>query len=117
MIKWFRKILLRLDMFFNTKTFKENVIYENKKHNVFVVISEDLKVVQLFNKGLLFKVPLDLSVDEDSDIEKALDTIADLNIELSSSEELQEMLDYYEDIEDYEKCREIKDILKKKNKE
>jgi hypothetical protein len=103
-------------MFFNTKTLRANKMYENKKHGVYIMLSEDIKIIQVFNKGLLFKIPLNILIEDQDDIERALDKIADLNIDLNSQEELEEMLAFYEEIEDYEKCKEIKDIIKKKNK-
>jgi len=116
MIKWISNLLFTLEVFFNTKRLKANKMYQSKKHDVYVMISEDMKIIQVFNKGLLFKIPLNIVIDDQEDIERALDKIADLNIELNSKEELEEMLEYYEEIEDYEKCNEIKDIIKKKNK-
>lgn len=115
MIKLLKDLLFELEVFFNTKRLKAGKMYQNKKHGVYVMISEDKKIIQVFNKGLLFKIPLNIVVEDQEDVERALDKIADLNIELNSTEELEEMLEYYEEIEDYEKCREIKDIIKKKS--
>lgn len=115
MIKLIKNLLFELEVFFNTKKLKANKMYENNTHGVYVMISEDQKIIQVYNKGLLFKIPLNIVVEDQEDLERALDKIADLNIELNSAEELEEMLEYYEEMEDYEKCREIKDIIKKKN--
>jgi len=116
MINLIKDLLFKLEVFFNTKNLKIGKMYQNKKHNVFVMLSEEQKIIQVFNKGLLFKIPLNIIVEDEEDIERALNKIADLNIELNSTEELEEMLTYYEEIEDYEKCKEIKNIIKKKNK-
>ena len=116
MIKLLKNILFKLEVFFNTKKLKSNLKYENKKHGVYVMISEESKIIQIYNKGLLFKIPLNILIEDEEDILRALDKIADLNIELNSKEELEELLEYYEEIEDYEKCKEIKDIIKNKSK-
>lgn len=116
MIKILQDFLFKLDFFFNTKKLKVETIYENKKHNIYIVLSEKNKTIQIFNNGLIFKFPLEFDIKTDRDIESILNNISDLNIELNSKEDLEEMLAYYEEIEDYEKCKQIKDILKTKVK-
>lgn len=114
MIKFLSNLLFKLELFFSTKSLKENVVHVNKKHDIYILLSENNKYIQIYNKGLIFKLPLDFSLNSVDDIESLFDDISDLNIELNSKEQLEELLSYYEELEDYEKCEEIKEIIKRK---
>ena len=114
MVKWIKNVLFGLEVWWYTKNLKEFFMYRNKKHNAYIMLNPDDKLLQVFVGGLLFKIPLDMNVTDDVSRENALDAIADLNLDQNSVDDLKSILAIYEEEEDFEKCKEIQEIIKKK---
>lgn len=114
MFNFIQRILFKLEVFFNTKKFKVATMYENKKYNTYVMITEEDKLLNIFINGLIFKIPLNMPIQNDKQFLEAKDKIEEANLDSSSLEDLKSLLKHYEEEENFEKCSYIKDIIKKK---
>lgn len=110
------RIMMFLEQLFYMKTLKENHVYENKTHDVLVHLDGDLKVLNLYVKGIVFKMPIIDPIsfmNPDEKTQKFLDE----NLSILDIEELETLLRVSEDAEDYEQCKLISDILNQKRNE
>ena len=113
-MRWLKDKLFYLEVWWYTRKLRDFIMYKNEKRNIYLMVNPDDKILQIFVAGLLFKIPLDISVTDDASREKVLDKIADLNLDQNSIEDLQSILSVYEEEEDFEKCKEIQDIINQK---
>jgi hypothetical protein len=109
------KILLKWDIFWYTKKLKDNYVYKNDKRNIYLHVDPDEGLLKVFISGLLFRMPLYISVESDEEATKTLELVTDMNLSNAYTEDLQVMLKQYESEDNYEKCAEIRDILKTRN--
>jgi len=106
------KLLLKWDMFWYTKKLKDNYVYKNDERNIYLHVDPDEGLLKVFISGLLFRMPLDVNTDTPEQAEDALKSITEMNLKNAYTEDLEVLLKQYEDDDDYEKCAEIRDILK-----
>ena len=109
---WIDKILLKWDMFWYTKKLKDNYVYKNTERNIYLHVDPDEGLLKVFISGLLFRMPLNVNIESDKEADEVLALVTDMNLNNAYTEDLQLMLKQYENEENYEKCAEIKDILK-----
>jgi hypothetical protein len=114
MIKFIKELIFKLEVFFNTKKLKDLVMYQNKETNTYVMLMKEDKLLNIFVDGLLINVPINNKITSEASFTKALGAMEDLNLENNSIEDLEDMLKYYEDIEDFKKCSKIKKVIKNK---
>lgn len=117
MITFIKNILFKFEVFFNTKTLKDNIMYENKKTNTYVMLMKDESILKVFADGLVLNIPINNKVDSEKSFHRAIDKLEDLNLDKNSMEELEDMLKYYEDDEDFTKCSRIKNVIENKKKQ
>jgi polyribonucleotide nucleotidyltransferase len=109
------RILKFIEEFLYTKTLHYNVIYQNKKDDIYIMVDDVTNVIKVFNKGLLFNIPLILeNANSEESIEEYVSNTFEKNLHLASLEELNELLQVFEKSENYEQCAKIKDTIKKK---
>lgn len=112
MREWIDKIILKWDIFWYTKKLKDNYVYKNDERNIYLHVDPDEGLLKVFIAGLLFRMPLDIKIDTDQEADEVLALVTDMNLNNAYTEDLQIMLKQYESEDNYEKCAEIRDILK-----
>lgn len=113
-MSWINDKLQSLEVWWYTRKLKSFIMYKNEKYNVYLMLNPDDKLLQVFIGGLLFKIPIDIEVTDNASRGAALDKISDINLDQNTIEDLKSILSIYEDDEDFEKCKEIQDIINKK---
>jgi hypothetical protein len=109
-----QRIFNYIEKFLFTKKLKDAYIYENKEHDILLFLDVELKVMNVYVKGVVYKLPIvdlkKLSSSSEHDQE-----YQDYNTDLESLTipQIQSLLNQYEKDENYEECKRIKDFLEK----
>ena len=115
MRKFIDKLILKWDIFWHTRELKDKIVYKNQKRNIYLHVDPEEGLLKVFVSGLLFRMPLNVNVNTKEEAAHLLDEVDDMNLENAYTEDLEDMLEYYEGEANYEKCAEIRDILNNRN--
>lgn len=108
-LDWFEKLLY-------LRTFHYNKIYSNKEGDILIFKDKDEPILKIFIRGMLYNLPTNLNMDTAEDFEnyEGREDIFSINASELPVEELQELIKEYEVLGEYEKCAELRDIIKEK---
>lgn len=96
---------------FSIKNIKEHVVYKNNKHKLVFILMDDQFKIAIDNYIYMF--PLGENTNK-----QIVDSYPQIeNMEEMSTDILEDYLKYNEELEDFEKCKEIKQILDNRQNE
>lgn len=96
------------------RQFKDNVIYANKERDILIHKEEGIPILKVFIKGMLYNLPINVDISTEDAIQKTTDRVLALNMKILEVPELKFLLEEAEANGDYEKCAELRDLIKEK---
>lgn len=93
-----------------------NIVYINKDKSIMVEHNTDEDAVNIFINNIVYKLPIQVFKSEEEYLESLEHSFID-DLDHLPLQELQSILLQYEEVEDYEKCIKIKDVINSKLKE
>lgn len=114
MIKqFFRFIFNKVEDYLLTQRLKKDIIYTTKDKNIMFYLDEQDKLIRVFVHGVIYKIPIHQTNNVDSYTSMFNDPSLNF-LQNESIENLNLMLKDYEEIEDYENCSKIQEIINSK---
>lgn len=111
MMSFFGKIIFKITLFFNSRKLKDQIMYEDQETSTYVFLSKAEKLLKVYVDGMMFNIPINNKITDTKSFLEAVGKTEDLNFQNNTIDELESMLNYYEDQEDFTKCSKIRDAI------
>lgn len=107
-----RKIYENIITYFYTEDLEDETAYVSNDEEVIVYLDKSINLIKIRVNDIIYMIPLD-SNNNFLTFNSENTNKTDLND--ATIEQLHIMLETYEDLEDYDKCMEIRDIINKRS--
>ena len=102
--------------FYYIRTLKENIVYRNSDNKIAVFFSTEENIFRVFIHDTVFQLPLQDPLKKHLNKEESPNTFLTDSLKDLPIPQLEEILKDYEELEYYDKCSEIRDLIQSKLK-
>ncbi len=110
MRKLIRKIYNKIVSYFNTDSLENEVAYINDTSNIIVYLDKNEDLIKIYVNDVLYMIPIIKDLQLLSDVDENFGELIS-KLEVSN---LKQMLTKYEEDQDFDKCVQIRDELKRR---